>query len=83
MTEYLTMVKKIWQSELSSFNKVIALNTFSIPVLTNTVGIIDWTIEEINEIDVRTRKQLTTTGKFHPHGDVDKLYLQSCKGARI
>ena len=44
MKEYLTRVKKIWQSELSSFNKVIAYNTFSMPVLTNTVGIIDWTI---------------------------------------
>ena len=41
MEEYLTKVKKIWQSELTSFNKVIAHNLFAIPVLTNTVGIID------------------------------------------
>ena len=57
-------------------------NTFAIPVRTNTVGIIDWTIEEIKEIDVRTRKQLTTTGKFHPNGDVDKLYLPRLQGGR-
>ena len=37
--------------------------------------IIDQTIEEIKEIDVRTRKLLTTAGNFHPNGDVDKLYL--------
>ena len=73
--EYLNRVKKIWQSELSSFNKVIDNNTFAIPVLTNTVGIIDWAIEEINEIDVRTRKHLTETGNFHPNGNADKLYL--------
>ena len=64
MKEYLTRVKKIWQSELS------------------TVGKIDWTIEEIKEIDVRTRKQLTTTGNFHPNGDVDKLYLTRSQGSR-
>ena len=82
MTEYLTRAKKIWQSELSSFNKVIANNTFAIPVLTNTVGIIDWTIEEIKEIDIRTRKQLMTTGNFHPNRDVDKLYLPRSQGDR-
>ena len=80
MEEYLTKVKKIWQSELTSFNKVIAHNLFAIPVLTNTVGIIDQTIEEIKEIDVRIRKQLTTTGNFHANGDVDKLYLARSQG---
>ena len=58
-----------------SWFKVIADNTFPIPVLTNTVRIIDWTIEEIKDIDARTRKQLTMTGNFHPNGDVDILYL--------
>ena len=43
--EYYTRVKKIWKSELSSFNKVIAHNTFAIAALTTTVGVIDWTIE--------------------------------------
>ena len=80
MKEYLTRVKKNWQSELPSFNKVIPHNAFTIPVLTTTVGIIVWTIEEMNEIDVRTRKQLTTTGNFHLNGDVDKLYLPRSQG---
>ena len=40
-----------------------------------TTGIIDWTIEEIKEIGVRNRKQLTTKWNFHLNGDVDKLYL--------
>ena len=33
---------------------LVAHNTFAIPVLTDTVGIIAWTIKEIKEIDVRT-----------------------------
>ena len=82
MKEYLNRVKKIWQSEHSSFNKVIAHNTFAIPVFTNTVRIIDWPIEEIKEIDAGTRKQLTTTSKFHPNGDVDKLYLPRSQGSQ-
>ena len=65
----------MWQSKLSSFKKVLANNTFAIPVFTTTMRIIDQTIEEIKEINVRTRKLLTTAGNFHPNGDVDKLYL--------
>ena len=58
MKEYLIRVKKIWKSELSSFNKVITHNTFDIPVLTTTIGIRDKRdkIKEIKEIDVKTRK---------------------------
>ena len=82
MREYLTEVKKNWQLELSPFNKVIAQNTFDIPVLTTIVGIIDWTIEEIKEIVVRTRKQLTTTGNFHPNGDAHKPCLPRSQGGR-
>ena len=80
--EYYTTVKKTWKSELSSFNKVIAHNTFAITVLTTTVVVIDWTIKEIKEIDIRTRKHLTMTRNFHPNGDVDKLYLPRSKGGR-
>ena len=47
MKKSLTMVKKISQSALRSFNKFITHNNFAIPVLTITVGILNWTIEEI------------------------------------
>ena len=53
MKKFLTWVKNIWQSELLSFNKVIVRNTFAIPVLTTAVRLIDWTIEEIKEVDIR------------------------------
>ena len=44
------MVKKFWQSKLSSFNKVITHTISAIPVPTTTVGrIIDWRIEGINK----------------------------------
>ena len=45
--EYYTRVKRIWNSELCSVNKVIAHNSFAVPVLTTTVGIQNWTIDEI------------------------------------
>ena len=80
--EYYHRIKKILNSELSSFNKVIAHNTFAVPVFITSVGIVDWTINEIKEINCKTRKQLTTTGNFHPNGDVDRLYIPRSEGGR-
>ena len=39
--EYLNRVRKMWSSELSDFNKVIAHSSFAIPIITPTIGIVD------------------------------------------
>ena len=80
--EYLNRARKIWSSELSDFNKVIAHNSFAVPVITPTIGIIDWTIDEIRQVDINTRKLLTMTGSFHPNSDVDRIYMSRAKGGR-
>ena len=74
--EYFTRVRKIWTSELSAYNKVIAHNSFALPVLVPTFGILDWSIQDIKDLDIKTRKQLTMSGNFHPNSDIDLLYIQ-------
>ena len=39
--EYYHRIKKMWNSKLSSFNKIIAHNTFAVPVFITSVGIVD------------------------------------------
>ena len=48
---------------------------FAVPVLKPTYGILDWTIQEIRDIDIKTRKVLSMTGNFHISSDVDCLYI--------
>ena len=90
--EYLSRVKKIWSSELSAFNKTIAHNAFAAPVIRLTIGILDWATQEIKDIDIRTRKNLSVAGNFHPNSDVDRLYigqnigggdLRSCQSLKV
>ena len=48
---------------------------FAVPVLKPTYGILDWTIQEIRNIDIKKRKGLSMTGNFHIYSDVDFLYI--------
>ena len=48
---------------------------FAVPVLKPTYGILDWTIQEIRDIDIKTRKVLSMTDNFHISSDVDCLYI--------
>ena len=82
LKEYFKRIRKIWNSELYAGNKAVAHNTFAIPVITPTFGILNWTKDELSDIDVKTRKILTSTGSFHVNSDVDRLYTHRNKGGR-
>ena len=80
--EYIKRIRKIWKSELSARNKVITHNSFAVPILTPTFGILDWNKDEVEAIDIKTRKILTTTGNFHRNSSVDRLYMTREDGGR-
>ena len=46
-----------------------------------TVGIIDWTMEELRELDQMTRKQMNIYKSLHPRSDIDRLYVLKRKDA--
>ena len=55
---------------------MIANNASAVPVLIPTIGVLDWTLGEIKDIDIKTRKIQSLTQNFHPSSDVDLLYMQ-------
>ena len=55
---------------------------FAVPVLTPTSGVLDWTIQEIRNIDIKTRKILSMTGNFHINSEVDCLCIPRSEGGR-
>ena len=79
--EHKKRVRKIWSSELSAYNKHIAHTVLALPVLT-PIGIICWTIQEIENLDIINRKILNMTGNFHRNTDIDILYLPRKMGGR-
>jgi hypothetical protein len=62
--EYTRRLRMIVKSELNAKNKVTAIGTLAVPVLTYNFGIINWRLEEIRNIDRKTR-QILTMYKMH------------------
>ena len=80
--EYKRRVNKIWKLELNAINKSIAHNIFAVPIITPTIGILNWTKQEIKNLDTATRKLLTMNGSFHQFSDTNRLYAKCKDGGR-
>ena len=75
INEYLKRVRKNWSSELSAYNKYISHNAFAVPVIIPTFEILDWTVDEIKQLDVKAKNMLKMAVSIHINSDVDKLYI--------
>ena len=75
-------VRLILESELNASNRVNAINSLAIPVVTYGFGIIKWSITDIRRIDGKIRKLLTSFRMHHPKSDVDRIYLPRKIGGR-
>ena len=64
--EYRRRLRMILKSELDARNKITAIGSLAVPVLRYSFGIIKWRLEEIKEIDRKTRKMLTMYKMHHP-----------------
>ena len=80
--EYHRRVRKVAESTLNGQNKIQAINTWAIPILRYTGGIMDWTKENLHQLDTKTRKILTINRMLHPKADVDRIYLPRQSGGR-
>ena len=80
--EYLRRTRKILKSMIDGKKTIKALNTWAVPIIRYGAGILDWTQEEIQTLDRKTRKMLTGAGAHHPRSDVDRLYVDRKEGGR-
>ena len=75
--------EKSLESQLKVSNKTIVHNVFAVPVLTPTMrGILDWSKEEVQQVDIKTRKAMAMTGSLHKRSDIGRLYTARKQGGR-
>ena len=75
-------MRKIWKSKLNARNKVTAHNCFAAAMVRPTIRILDWSKQEIRDIDTATRKILAMTGSLNKKSDIDQLYVKRDHGGR-
>ena len=75
-------MRQIWNSELYSRNKALGHNIFAISVLTAMFSILEWTKQELEHLDTKTRKILIVCASFHINSNIDSLYCYPKYGRR-
>nr|CAI5831238.1 unnamed protein product [Callosobruchus analis] len=80
--KYLHRLRQIWSSELSGKNKVAATNMLDVPLLLYTFGVLHWTVDELRQIDTKTRKRMNMETSLHPKSSVPRIYLPRHLGGR-
>jgi hypothetical protein len=79
---YYCRLRKLLKSSLNGGNVIKAVNTWAVAAVRYTAGILDWTLEELQNMDRKTRKLMTMNRALHPRADVDRLYLPRKSGGR-
>ena len=80
--ELVRRTRLILKSELNSNNRITAINTLAIPIITYSFNITDWNLSEVKRLDIKIRKMMTTHSMHHPEADIHRLYLPRTTGGR-
>lgn len=75
-------VNVLLKTKLNSKSLFTAINTWAIPCLTYSFGILTWSQTDLREIDRTIRTILTKYGVHHPHSSTIRLYLPRQHGGR-
>ncbi|CAH2105270.1 unnamed protein product [Euphydryas editha] len=81
-TKFKHRLNLILKSELNSRNIVKAINTFAIPVLTYSFGIINWSQTDLQKLQRTIHTKLTKFRKHHPKSCIQRLTLPRQEGGR-
>ena len=78
--EYIRRVKKLCTSKLNSGNLITGINAWTASVARYSVGVLEWTVEEVVNMDRKTRRILAINGCLRTGSNVARLYRSAEKG---
>lgn len=73
-------LRSILRTQLNTRNKTIAINTYAIPILIYSFGIISWTKTDIEELERSIRVSLTKNRMRHPKAAIERITLPHEEG---
>ena len=79
--EYLRRTRKLFETKLHSRN-LKGINTWAVLLVRYSGSFFKWTREELQQMEQRTRKFLTTHNALHRSDDIGKLHVSRKEGER-
>ncbi|KAI5692620.1 hypothetical protein M8J77_008093 [Diaphorina citri] len=80
--QYKSRLKKILNTGLKSKHLFMAINTYCVPILTYSFGLIKWSETDVKALDIETRVSLTKNNTHHPKSSKERLYIPRKNGGR-
>lgn len=81
-SEYYSVLRRIWSSQLSGRNKVLATNMLAVPIISFTYGFLRWNLLELQTVDLKTRRILNINQSLHKKSSLQRIYLPRHQGGR-
>ena len=81
-TGYTKRVKKLCKSSLNAGNLMQDINTWTVSVVRYSAGSLDWTVEELKNLDRMTKKIVTINRCLPSRSNVARLYIPRKQGGR-
>jgi hypothetical protein len=80
--QFYLRIKSILKSKLNGNNLIKAVNTYAVPLLTYSLGIIKWSKTNLQNINIQTRVLFTKFCKHHPKSAIERFNLPRENGGR-
>lgn len=80
--KFLHRVNCVLRSFLSAGNKVKAINTFAVPLLTYSFGVVKWTKTDLEALERAVRVAFTKHRMRHPKSSIERVTLPRAVGGR-
>ncbi|KAL1448670.1 hypothetical protein WDU94_005640 [Cyamophila willieti] len=75
-------LKLILKSQVNSKNMVKAINTYAVPILIYSFGVIRWSNTELEKLNRTIRVSLTQHRSHHPNACIERINTSRKKGGR-
>jgi hypothetical protein len=80
--QFYLRIKSILKSKLNDNNLIKAVNTYAVPLLTYSFGVIKWSKTNLQNINIQTRVLFTKFCKHHPKSAIERFNLPRENGGR-
>lgn len=80
--KYKSRLTKLLNTKLNAKNLITAINTYAVPILTYSFGILKYSDTDLRNLDILTRTTFTKFRIHHPKSATQRLYLPRKEGGR-